>query len=148
MNWDEYYFNICKAVGSNSKCLSRQIGSILVREKVIICTGYNGPPRGVPHCKGNVCPRRAKGFESGKGLHLCPAAHAERNAIVQAARLGIPVKGSTLYLNTNTPCKDCLIEVINSGIKEVVCTEMTLYDELSYFLLNNSNLKVRVFSHL
>lgn len=145
MTWDEYYYRICNVVGSHSKCLSRQIGAILVRDKVVICTGFNGPPRGVPHCEGPTCPRQVKHYASGEGLHLCPAAHAERNAIVQAARLGIVTKDVTLYLNTNVPCKDCLIEIINAGIREVVCTEMKHYDLKTGFILEHSDLKVRVY---
>lgn len=144
--WDSYFLNICNAVASHSKCLSRQIGAILVRDKVVICTGYNGPARGVPHCEGSVCPRRLHGYVSGEGLHLCPAAHAERNAIVQAARLGIVTKDATLYLNTQIPCKDCLIEIINAGISEVVCTEMRQYDLKSGFIMEHSDLIVRTFN--
>lgn len=155
--WDSYFLSICKAVGSNSKCLSRKIGSILVKDKVIICTGYNGPPRGVPHCdesKGDVrnlrtvgvCPRRLAGHASGKGLHLCPAAHAERNTIDQAARLGICTSGATLYLDTQVPCKDCLISIIQAGIFEVVCTELRHYDLKTEFILEHSKLKIRTFN--
>jgi len=151
MTWDEYYLGICNAVGSHSKCLSRQIGAILVRDKVVICTGFNGPPRGYPHCPGFqncegqlVCQRRSL-YPSGEGLHLCPAAHAERNAIVQAARLGIKTGGSTLYLNTQVPCKDCLIEIVNAGIIEVVCTEIKMYDSLSASILRHSDLMLREF---
>ena len=146
--WDKYFYSICEAVGKNSKCLSRQIGAILVMDKVVICTGYNGPPRGVPHCEGSICPRRTAGYKSGEGLHLCPAAHAERNAIIQAARLGIMTKGSALYLNTQMPCKDCLIEIINAGINEVVCVDMKLYDEKSEFILKHSELSIRIFDFI
>ena len=146
--WDEYFYSICEVIGKNSKCLSRQIGAILVTDKVVICTGYNGPPRGIPHCEGSVCPRRAAGYKSGEGLHLCPAAHAERNAIIQAARLGIRTKRSTLYLNTQIPCKDCLIEIINAGINEVVCANMKLYDEKSEFILKHSELSIRIFDFI
>lgn len=145
MRWDAYFLSICNAVGSNSKCMSRKIGAILVRDKVVICTGYNGPPRGIAHCEGEECPRRTAGYKSGEGLHLCPAAHAERNAIVQAARLGIQTKEATLYLNTGVPCKDCLIEMINAGISEIVCTNIFFYDNLSETILNQSHLKVREF---
>jgi deoxycytidylate deaminase len=92
------------------------------------------------------CPRRAAGFGSGEGLHLCPAAHAEANAIAQAALLGIPVLGATLYMNFKTPCKDCLGILINAGIAEVVCTDPSHYDELSKFLLEHSSIKVRGFA--
>jgi len=151
--WDSYFLSICQAVGSNSKCLSRRIGSILVKDKVVICTGYNGPPRGVPHCGGDqlyniegpICPRRIKGYASGEGLHLCPAAHAERNAIDQAARLGICTSGATLYLDTQVPCKDCLISIIQAGIVEVVCAELKHYDLKVGFILEHSNLKIRTF---
>jgi len=148
--WDKYFHEICKVVGSNSKCLSRQIGAILVVDKVVICTGYNGPPRGIKHCEGDICPRRLLGFKSGEGLHLCIAAHAERNAIVQAARLGIKVQGSTLYLNTDVPCKDCLIEIINAGISTVVCEDNNYYDSMSESLVLQSfpDLIVRKFKYL
>jgi len=103
-----------------------------------------------PVCYGEgqkeVCPRRGKNYESGEGLHLCPAGHAERNAIVQAARLGIKVKGASLYMNCPIPCKDCLIEIINAGIKEVVCEGGKLYDHLSGWLLVNSSLVVRKYN--
>jgi len=153
--WDAYFHSMCCTVAQNSKCLSRQIGAILVRDNVVICTGYNGPPRGYPHCDWvdaetgkKTCPRRILGYKSGEGLHICPAAHAERNAIVQAARLGIPVKGSTLYLNTGVPCKDCLIEIINAGVQEVVCENFAYYDDLSQSLIKYSDLKLRLFTHL
>ena len=143
MGWDKYFLDICNAVALNSKCHSRQIGAILVRDKVVICTGYNGPPRGFPHCEGS-CPRRRLGYDSGQGLHLCPAAHAERNAIDQAARLGIKTAGATIYMNCPMPCKDCLITLIQAGIEEVVCiaTEQ-LYDFMSGKLRHH--IKVRNF---
>ena len=131
MTWDYYYLNICRAVASNSKCHSRQIGAIIVRDHVVICTGYNGPPRGFPHCS-DPCPRRRLGYDTGQGLHLCPAAHAERNAVDQAARLGIATAGATMYMNCPVPCKDCLITLIQAGIVEVVCTDPdSLYDYMS-----------------
>lgn len=182
MTWDDYFREVCDAVAKNSKCLSRKIGAVLVRDNVVICTGYNGPPRGVPHCKAlhtpckscagsglldgtqfaspckvacfvcggsgevAVCPRRGKGYASGEGLHLCPAAHAERNALIHAARLGIKVKGATLYMNSQPPCKDCLIELINAGVKEVVCRGGKFYDLLSGWLIENSSITVRKFN--
>ncbi len=144
-SWDIYFLNVCNAVSLNSKCLSRQIGAILVRDKAIICTGYNGPPRGIPHCEGEICPRRVKGYASGKGLHLCPAAHAERNTLITSARMGIRVEGCSIYMNCPIPCKDCLIEIINAGIKEIICTTMQQYDDLSLWLIDKSGIMIRIF---
>lgn len=76
---------------------------------------------------------------------MCPAVHAERNALAQAARLGIPVKGATLYLNTQIPCKDCLAELVNAGVVEIVCTELKPYDKISEEILKYSGVLVRLF---
>ena len=177
MNWDTYYYNICNAVATKSSCLSRQIGAILVRDKSIVATGYNGVPRGIPHCNSlerrnaliiqlgllpfdgdmdktnlvnklrtelNTCPRKLLGFESGEGLLYCNAAHAERNCLINAARLGVSTLGTTLYLNTLLPCKDCLLELINAGVWEIVALELKQYNDID-FLLYHSGIKVRTF---
>lgn len=170
MNWDSYFLNLCSAIASKSPCLSRQIGAILVRDKSIISTGYNGPARGVPHCgrgrlerdsllfqelevKNNphgythfsVCPRRGLKFPSGEGMQWCTAQHAEENCISNAARNGVSTLSCTLYLNTVIPCKNCFSTLINAGIVEVVCTELINYDEYSKFIIANSNIKIRTF---
>ncbi len=158
--WDKYFHNICVAISSKSPCLSRQIGAILVREKSIVSTGYNGPARGYKHCeavrapmedcttKGEVhyskiCPRRAKGYESGQGLHLCPAAHAEGNTIANAARIGASTVGTTFYMNCIIPCKDCAIILVNAGIVEIVVDDDTPYHEISIGILEK--VKIRRF---
>jgi dCMP deaminase len=171
--WKKYYLDICNAVANNSSCFSRKIGAIIVMDKSIISTGYNGPPRGIPHCDERIiatndydgkdptlvrefisksknyisgtCPRRNLGYESGEGLHLCIAGHAERNALINAARNGIAIKGATMYMNCPIPCKDCMIEIINAGISKIVVTEYTLYDEESWFLLHHSDIEVDTF---
>lgn len=168
MSWDRYYLDLCNTVASNSKCLSRKLGSIIVMDKSIISTGYNGPPRNVPQCNtrwnddiylttkarnANIdkiegenldkCPRYVLGYKSGQGLDICIAGHAERNALINAARHGIAVKGAILYLNTVVCCKDCLIEIINAGIVEVVCTDLIYYDGESQYLVEKSGIKVR-----
>jgi dCMP deaminase len=148
MTWDEYFYEICKAVSMNSKCLSRQIGALIVRDNSIISTGYNGPPRKIIHCsqKGNtICPRRLLGFDSGQGLDRCPAAHAETNAIANAARLGVSCIGATLYLNCVLPCKNCAASIINAGIIEVVATELQGYDMLGQDMLFQAGIIVRAF---
>ena len=141
--WDTYFHSICVSVSSKSSCLSRKIGAILVREKVIIATGFNGPPRGYPHCI--TCIRKEKKFKSGEGLHLCPATHAEGNCIASAARIGSRVSGSTLYLNCIIPCKDCMALIINAGIVEVVVDKIEPYHEMSLLMAKEANLKIREF---
>ena len=145
MKWDLYFHSICKIIASKSPCLSRQIGAILVRDNSIISTGYNGPARGIPHCQ-DICPRRKYGYISGTHMELCPAQHAEENCISNAARNGTCVFGSTLYLNTVIPCKNCLSTLINSGISEIVVEELTVYDQYSQFIIDNSNIKIRSFN--
>jgi dCMP deaminase len=142
--WDSYFHNICVAVSSKSPCLSRQIGAILVRDRSIVSTGFNGPARGYPHCQG-TCPRKLKGYKSGEGLIECPAAHAEANCIANAARIGATTIGTTLYMNCITPCKDCMILLVNAGIVEVVIEELKFYHEMSKTIASHGNIKIRTF---
>lgn len=158
--WDTYFHLICEAVASKSPCLSRKIGAILVQDYSIVATGYNGPARGVPHCESAAfprksmeqknklwgCPRKAKGFKTGEGLELCPAEHAESNCIANAARLGVSVLGTTLYMNCIAPCKRCAGILINAGISEIVVDSTENYDELGKFILSHSNIRVRRFN--
>ena len=129
-SWDEYFMDLCRVISKHSKCKSRKLGAVLVREKAIVATGFNGPAHGVGHC-GEECPRRTLGYKSGEGLEYCIAAHAETNCIASAARNGVCTEGCALYLNWFTPCKDCLSLIINAGIVEVVCTESGFYDTMS-----------------
>ena len=178
MEWDEWYHEICTVVAKKSQCLSRKIGAILVKDKAIVSQGYNGPPRGcIPcderwlidkdiqkkagfsqaettarykdHLEG-ICPRYIPemGFKSGEGLEWCVAGHAERNALINAARSGIKTKNTIMYMNCGIPCTPCLVEIINAGVKEIVVTKMTYYDQSAEYLLGQSNLKVRVYNHL
>ena len=164
-SFDRYFLDVCTAVAKNSKCLSRQIGAILVRDKSIISTGYNGPPRGVMHCVDRIrggdsllkdkillgkndeskCPRQLLGYLSGEGLEWCIAGHAERNALINAARNGIETNGAKMYMTCGIPCKDCLIEIINAGIEELIVTKELYYDNISPFLVKQSKIKVRVY---
>ncbi len=165
--WDEYYYNICKQIARNSKCLSRKIGAILVKDKLMIATGYNGPPKGIPRCderwnidkrfaeqydclaeKENKCPRYVLGFKSGQGLDICVAAHAEENTILMCARKGIGAEGSIMYMTCGIPCKNCLIKIIQAGIEEIVVTKLTTYDDTSMYLLENSDVKVRLYDFI
>ena len=167
--WDTYFHSICVAVPSKSPCLSRKIGAVLVRDHSIVATGYNGPSRGIPHCgherflkdstlakefnmksfhpsrMNKECPRRILGYESGIHMELCPAQHAEVNAISNAARLGVSVLGSILYMNCVIPCKNCFGALINSGVAEIVVDDTKVYDNHTQYLINNSTIKIRRF---
>jgi len=143
--WDNYYYVICKAVASKSPCHSRQIGALLVKERIIVATGFNGPARGYPHCA-DSCPRRDAGFKSGEGLNLCPATHAEINCIASAARVGTPVSGTTLYMNCIIPCKDCMNALVNAGVKEAVLDDVTPYHKISVDIAKSAGLKLRRFN--
>lgn len=127
-NIHAYYMAICDERAKSCKCHSRHIGALIVKDEIVI-PGYNGPPRDVPHCetrkvklsKGkDPCLRRRMGFGSGEGMEHCIAAHAELNAILNAARQGICTTGTTLYLNETAPCPKCMVAIIQAGIVTVV----------------------------
>lgn len=151
MNWDEYFLHIACVVSKKTKCMSRAIGAVLVRDdKYIVGTGYNGPPISVKPCsdlsvwqerfdqvglppefkKGiTICPRRLLNYKSGEGIHMCPAAHAERNAIDIAARMGQQTKGCAMYLTCGVPCLECAKTIIQAGIVELICPHLTVYED-------------------
>jgi len=110
--------SITEMVAKRSTCLRRQVGAILVKEKRILATGYNGAPAGLKHCKEVGCLRVDSSVPSGTRHELCRGLHAEQNAIIQAAYHGIPIGGSTLYC-TNKPCAICSKMIINAGIKRI-----------------------------
>lgn len=118
-DWDSYFMEIAYVVAKRSTCLRRQIGALLVKDKHILATGYNGAPSGLAHCGEVGCLREQLGVPSGERHELCRALHAEQNAIIQAAVQGISVAGSTLYC-TNSPCSLCAKMLINAGVKRVV----------------------------
>lgn len=118
-SWDEYFIEITRLVAKRSTCLRRQVGAVLVKDKNILATGYNGAPSGTAHCLDIGCLREKMGIPSGERHELCRGLHAEQNAIIQAAKHGTSIEGATLYCNT-MPCIICSKMVINSGIKRVV----------------------------
>lgn len=121
-SWDEYFMEVCMVVSKRSTCLRRHVGAVLVKGKRILATGYNGPPSGLAHCEEVGCLRDAMGVPSGERQEICRALHAEQNALVQAARYGIPVEGSVLYCTTQ-PCATCTKMLINAGIRKVIYME-------------------------
>ena len=122
-DWDTYFMDIAHVVARRSNCRRRRVAALIVLEKRIISTGYNGTPRGIRNCLDGGCPRCASKVSSGARLDDCLCAHAEENAIVQAAYHGIAVRGGTLY-STVSPCLLCAKMVINSGLREVVYEEV------------------------
>jgi dCMP deaminase len=120
-DWDEYFMEIALTVSRRATCLrpNRQMGAVLVRDKRILTTGYNGAPSGLPHCEETGCLRQQMGIPSGERQELCRALHAEQNAIILAALHGISLAGATLYC-THQPCITCSKMLINAGIRRVV----------------------------
>lgn len=118
---DEYYMSIAELASVRSTCLSRHVGAVIVKNDNPISFGYNGPARGMEHCADvGGCKRRAMpDYKSGAYLELCPASHAEQNAVAFAAKHGVSVEGATIYVNT-FPCKDCMNSLINAGVKKIV----------------------------
>lgn len=117
-SWDEYFASITRLVATRSTCLRRAVGAILVKDKRILATGYNGAPAGLKHCAEVGCLRQDASIPSGTRHELCRGLHAEQNAILQAAFHGIPISGATLYC-TNKPCVICTKMIINAGITKV-----------------------------
>ncbi|MFQ6051016.1 MAG: cytidine/deoxycytidylate deaminase family protein [Candidatus Hydrothermarchaeota archaeon] len=116
---DEYFMKIAEVVAQRSTCLRRNFGTVIVKDKHIISTGYNGAPRGMPHCLDIGCLRDELEIESGTRHETCRGVHAEQNAIIQCAFHGKSSKDATLYV-TGYPCKICAKMIINAGIKRVV----------------------------
>lgn len=118
-SWDSYFMEITRVVATRSTCLRRKVGALLVRDKRILSSGYNGSPRGLDHCLEVGCLREEMGIPSGQRQELCRGLHAEQNAIVHAAYHGINIAGSTLYV-THQPCITCAKMIINAGIVKII----------------------------
>jgi len=117
--WDAYFLEIARLVAKRSTCLRRQVGAVIVKDKRILTTGYNGAPSGLKHCEDTGCLREKLKIPSGQRHELCRALHAEMNAMLQAALYGISLKGSMMYC-TNHPCIICAKMIINAGIKRII----------------------------
>jgi dCMP deaminase len=118
-SWEEYFLNMARLIAARSTCLRRSVGAVLVREKRILATGYNGAPAGLPHCEEVGCRRQELGIASGERQELCRGLHAEQNAIIQGALHGVSVRGSVLYCTTQ-PCVICAKMLINAGVVRIV----------------------------
>ncbi len=140
-NWDEYFLAIAQLVAERSTCLRRKVGAILVQDKRILCTGYNGAPHNLSHCSTVGCLREKMGIRSGERIEICRGIHAEQNTLVQAATFGIRVYSATLYC-THAPCITCTKMLINAGVKEfVIANEYP--DEFVQQMITEAKVKVR-----
>jgi len=135
--------DIAAEVSRRSTCLRRHVGAILVVDRRILATGYNGAPAGVPHCSESGCLRQQMDVPSGERHELCRGLHAEQNSIIQAARYGVRIDGATLY-TTHHPCSMCAKVAINAGIRRIVCRE-DYPDDLGKGLLALGQVKLEVF---
>mgnify|MGYP001268557522 CR=1 FL=1 len=139
-SWDEYFMEVAELAARRSTCLRRNVGAVVVLDKRIIATGYNGAPRGVMHCEERGgCLREKMGIPSGERHELCMALHAEQNAIIQAASMGQSIEGSTIYV-THQPCVICAKMIINAGIKRIVVRE-GYPDQLSVDILAEAGIR-------
>lgn len=139
-SWEEYFMNITSLVAQRTTCTRRGVGAIVVKDKRILSTGYNGAPSGIRHCLEVGCMREQLNVPSGERHELCRGIHAEQNAIIQAAYHGVSVKGATLYC-TNQPCSICAKMIINAGIRKI-CYQAGYADPLSRELLQEAGVQV------
>lgn len=143
-SWDQYFMDITRLVATRSTCMRRQVGALIVKDRHILATGYNGVPVGISHCEITGCLRALLNVPSGERHELCRGLHAEQNAIIQAARHGINITDSMLYCTT-MPCIICSKMIINAGIKEILYGE-GYPDELSLAMLTEAGIAIHLFT--
>ena len=142
--WDKRFMELTEEVSGWASCIRRKVGAIIVRDKRVMTTGYNGAPSGIASCvEREECMRDKMNIPSGTHAELCYAAHAEQNAIIQAAKYGVNIDGATLYC-THQPCVICAKMIINAGIKRVIYKE-GYPDEFSMRLFKEAGTKVEKF---
>lgn len=139
-DWDDYYMKIAAVVAERSTCLRRRVGAVLVKEKRLLTTGYNGAPSGLQHCLDRGCVRRQQQVPSGQRHELCRGLHAEQNAIIQAALHGVSIRDAIIY-STHYPCSLCARMLINAGISKIVLAE-DYPDPMARELLNEAGIPV------
>lgn len=142
-SWDEYFMTLANQVATRTTCMRRGVGAVIVKERRILATGYNGVPAGLAHCAETGCLRQQLGVPSGQRHEICRGLHAEQNAIIQAARYGINIAGASIYINTQ-PCVVCAKMIINADIEEIIY-QNPYPDELAMSMLEEAGIKLRVF---
>lgn len=140
---DEFYIRMAYLVSTRSTCIRRKVGAVIVKDKIVLSTGYNGAPTEISHCNSDTCIRNKLNIPSGERHEMCRGAHAENNAIAQAARKGISIEGATIYCTTQ-PCIYCAKSIVNSGIKRLIYSEPygNGMDELTMEMLQNIEVKI------
>jgi dCMP deaminase len=138
---DVYFLEIADLVSSRSTCIRNQVGAVIVKESQILSTGYNGAPKGLPHCADVGCLRNELGVKPGERHELCRGLHAEQNAIIQAAYHGVSVRGGKIFCTTR-PCSICTKMIINAGIEEIIYIE-EYEDKLAAELVEQSGMTLR-----
>lgn len=138
---DEYFMKMAHLAATRSTCLRRKVGAVIVKDKRVLSTGYNGAPKGLPHCSEVGCLRENLDVPTGERHELCRGVHAEQNAIIQAAVFGTSIKDGKIY-TTNRPCVVCTKLLINANISEIIYDDDYL-DELAQEILSHSKVKVR-----
>jgi dCMP deaminase len=140
-SWETYFMDIAFLVAKRSTCLRRSVGAIIVKDKRILSTGYNGAPSGIRHCIETGCLREKLNVPSGENHELCRGIHAEQNAIIQAAYHGVSIKSATLFC-TNLPCSICTKMIINAGINGV-CYKSGYADDMSEEMLREASVEIK-----
>ncbi len=140
-NWDEYFLEIARIVSKRSTCLRRKVGALIVKDRRILATGYNGTPSGIRHCAEVGCLRAKLKIPSGQRHELCRGLHAEQNVLLQAALYGISLRDSSLYI-TNQPCIICTKMIINAGVREVVIAG-SYPDRIAREFLDEAGIEIR-----
>ena len=147
--WDKRFMELAETVATWSSCYqeNRHVGAVVVKDKRILTTGYNGAPEGISSCaERGCCLRRERNIASGTMQEVCYAVHAEQNAIIQAAKLGVSLEGATIYV-THQPCVICTRMILNSGIKRVIYKN-GYPDEFALQLFAESNVEIIKYENL
>lgn len=145
-SWDEYFMMIAHDVSTRATCIRRKVGAVIVKDKRILSTGYNGVPTGITHCTPETCLRNIYNVPSGERHELCRGLHAEQNAIIQAAYHGVSIAGAIIYV-THQPCSICTKMLINAGIKKFIF-EHPYNDELAKNMMDEAGVEAVVFTKL
>jgi len=140
LSWNQYFIEIARLVATRSTCQRRQVGAVLVKDKRILATGYNGVPSGVEHCEFVGCLRETLNIPSGERHELCRGVHAEQNALIWAAKYGVSTDGATLYC-THSPCLICAKILVQAGVKRVFYAEG--YEDRMTFEMLGDELQIK-----